>query len=420
MGKKKSVRIQNLKEKRYNCSTVMLKYILKLFVLLQLIVIFSWFVGERFFPIRETFLGKGLEETVNQPLVWSRANFDGFHYAKIARDGYQYLQQAFFPFYPKLIKFFQPMFHSFIISGIFVSSTFFILYLWMMKNLLEEEGEKQETIKNTLLFLVLFPTSFYLVSVYTESLFLFLVLLSFWLAKRKSWLLAGLTAGLASYTRPVGILLLPALVYEYYQSESKRKMKERILAAKEALIEKLKPKYLVYFLKSRWSHFKNLIFLSLSSWGLLSYMFYLKRTTGDWFYFARVQPSFGAQRSVNKVIMLYQVFWRYLKMIFTVNPRSYVYFNVWFEFLIALLFLTLLFLGWFIFKLRRSWMIFATLAYLLPTLTGTFSSMPRYVLACFPCFLVLAKLKLPKLIYFISGTLLLICTALFVRGYWIS
>lgn len=399
----------------------MLKYVLKLFFLLQLVVVFSWFLGEKFLPMRETFSGKGLGEMISQPLVWSRANFDGFHYTKIARDGYQYLQQAFFPFYPKLIKFFQPVFRSFIVSGIFISSLFFLLFLWLMKKLLEEEGEKEEAIKKTLLFLVLFPTSFYFVSVYTESLFLFLVLLSFWWAKRKQWLLAGLTAGLASYTRLVGIFLFPALVYEYYQSESKRKMKERLLAARKALIEKLSFKYLLYFFKSRWPHFKNLTFLSLSSWGLLSYMYYLKRTTSDWFYFARVQPDFGAQRSVNKLIMLYQVFWRYFKMITDINLiKTYAYFNVWLEFLIALLFLVLLILGWLVFEIRRSWMIFASLAYLLPTLTGTFSSMPRYVLVCFPCFLVLAKLKLPKIVYLISGALLLLCTALFVRGYWVA
>ena len=398
----------------------MKKYIGQLFFLLQLGVSFSWLLGQKLFPLKESFLGKGLGERVNQPLLWSRANFDGFHYVKIARDGYQYLQQAFFPFYPRLIKLVQPLTGSFLLSSILISSFFFLGTLYLLAQILKEEGEKEKTIKKTLLFLVLFPTSFYFVSAYSESLFLFLVLLSFYWAKKRRWFLAGLTAGLASYTRLVGIFLLPSLIYEYYQKETKRGMKERLLAAKQGLVYRLRPKYLIYFLKSRWPHFKNLLFLSLSGWGLLSYMYYLKRVHNDWFYFVRVQPQFGAQRKVDRLIMLYQVFWRYLKMIVTVDPKSYLYFNVWFEFLIALLFLFLLILGWLVFKLPRSWMLFASLAYLLPTLTGTFSSLPRYVLVCFPCFLVLAKLRLPRLIYLFSALLLLLCSALFVRGYWIS
>jgi len=378
--------------------------------------------------MKEAFLGRGLGESVVQPLIWSRANFDGFYYAKIARDGYQHLQQAFFPFYPKLIKFFQPLFGNFIIAGIFLSSACFLLALWLLARLLRKEGEEEATIRRTLLFLTLFPTSFYFVSVYTESLFLFLVLLTFWWAREKRWWLAGFTAGLASYTRLVGIFLFPALLYEYYQTESRRRMSERLSAVKKALVYRLSFNYLVYLFKSRWHHLKNLFFLSFSWWGLLSYMIYLKKTTGDWFYFARVQPDFGAQRSVDRLILLYQVFWRYLKMIFSVDPRSYIYFNVWFEFLIALLFLAILIWAWLMIfhqekekiSWRPSWLIFASFAYLLPTLTGTFSSMPRYVLVCFPCFLVLAKLKLPKLSYFLSGAFLLICAALFVRGYWIA
>ncbi len=398
----------------------MIKYIFKLFLFLQIIFIFSWFSGKSFLPLKEAFLGRGLGELTDQPLIWSRANFDGFYYAKIARDGYQYLQQAFFPFYPRLIELLQPIFQSFIVSGIFISSLFFIFCLWLLAKILKEEGEKEETIKKTLLFLVLFPTSFYFISVYTESLFFFLVLLVFWLAKKKKWFWVGLVAGLASYTRLVGIFLFPALVYEYYEGESKRRMKERVAVAKKTLAARLNFKYLTYFFKSRRRHIKNLFFISLSSWGLLGYMSYLQKTMQDYFYFIKVQSGFGAQRDVSRIIMIYQVFWRYLKMILTVNFRDPIYFTIWLELLVSSLFLILLVLAWWKFKLRQSWLVFSVLAYILPTLTGTFSSMPRYALVCFPCFLVLAKLKLPKWVYPVSGGLLLLCSALFVRGYWIG
>jgi len=401
----------------------MFKHILKLFLFLQAALVVSCFLGQKFLPLQTGFLGRKFGEFAHQPLLWPRANFDGFHYLSIARNGYGYLEQMFFPFYPKLIKFLYPLFNSFLFSGLFISSLFFILCLKLLGEILKEEGENKKTVRKTLLFLVLFPASFYFLSVYTESLFLFLILSSFWLAKKKKWLLAGLTAGLASYTRLVGICLLPALVCEYYESESGRKMKERIKSARTGLIYKFRIKYLVYFFKSRWVHLKNFFFIFLSGWGLLAHSYYLKKTCGDWLYFIKIRPSFGGQRPAGRVIMPYQVFWRYLKMIFAVDPKTFVYFNVWLEFLTALLFLGLLAWGWYRRKqnkIKTSWLVFSSLVYLLPTLTGTFSSMPRYVLACFPCFLVLAKLKLPKVIYFFSGALLLLCTALFARGYWIA
>ncbi len=245
-------------------------------------------------------------------------------------------------------------------------------------------------------------------------------------------MLAGLIAGLASYTRLVGIFLLPALLVEYYQQESRRRISQRAVAIRNKLAH-FHFHYLLDTLRSRTKHLKVFLFVSLSSWGLLKYMYYLKQSQGDWLYFIKIQSNFGAQRSVNKLTLLYRVFWRYLKMIVTVNPRQWLYFNLWLELLIAVLFLGLLTWGWYKrkeYKIRDSWLIFATLAYLLPTLTGTFSSMPRYVLVCFPAFITLArlfanlkekKLKEIKWLYLaISLFLLLISSMLFFRGYWVA
>lgn len=391
-----------------------MKYCLKLLLLLELVLIIAWFLGEKFLSIRtETFLGKGLGEPRQNSLVWSRANFDGFYYTKIARDGYQYLQQAFFPLYSKLIKFFHPVFKSYIVSGLFISHSCFILAIWLLFKLLRL-NEAGKTVKKTLLMILLFPTSFYFLSVYTESLFLLLIILSFWFAKKKKWLLAGIAAGFASYTRLVGVFLWPALIVEYFETN-------------QDLIKRVKIK--------AGETIKNLVSLIfLPPMGLIFYMNYLYRTIGDPLYFIKVQPGFGAQRSVSRIIMIYQVFWRYLKMIWTVDKSDPIYFTVWLEFSIALLFLGLLIWGWLKrkeLKLNYSYLVFATMAYVLPTLTGTFSSLPRYVLVCFPCFLIIGRifadlekkkgLSRIRIVYLtISLILLIICSGMFFRGYWIG
>ena len=412
------------------------KYVLKLVAFLEGVLLVAWAVGEKIVSFRERFLGKGLGEKISS-LFWSRANFDGFHYTKIARDGYQYAQQAFFPLYPQLIKFFSRFFKSYIISGLFISHLAFFLLLWFLFKLFKEEGIEESRIKQALFLLVIFPTSFYFLSVYSESLFLFFVILSFYLARKGKFLAAGLVGGLASYTRPVGVFLFPALLVEYYQIASRRKMKDRLLALKERLTHPRRNHFL-YLLQTRLPHLKNFFFISLSLWGLGKYMFFLKKTQNDWLYFAHVQPSFGAQRTVNRIILLYQVFWRYLKMVFTVYPKQWLYFNVWFELIISSLFLFLLVWGWYKrkeYKIRNSWLVFATAAYLLPTLTGTFSSMPRYVLVCFPCFLVLSRIMEQLLLslkdnkkkralrwgyILISTSILVIVSTAFFCGYWVA
>jgi hypothetical protein len=391
-----------------------------LFILLQLVPVVSWLLGQLWLPLRSVFSAKDVIEVIESPFLWSRANFDGVHYVSIAREGYGYLQEAFFPFYPSLINIVEKITPNYVLAGILISSLSFLGSLFLLKDLLKDYGVNKKTIKNTLLWLVLFPTSFYFVSVYTESLFLFLVLLSFWLARKKQWLMAGIAAAFASNTRLVGIFLVPALAYDYYTQSAVRNMKERMETVSQGISQRLRPKYWWHFIKTRAKHLKNIGFISLGSAGLLKYMLTLQRRTGDALRFVYVQSEFGANRTPKELILIYQVVWRYIKMIFTVDPQSFLYFNVWLEFLISLLFIFLIIYGWLKYEIKNGWMIFAAFSFLLPTVTGTFSSMPRYVLVCFPCFLVLGKFDLPKWVYGLSFGLLLICSMLFVRGYWIA
>ncbi len=391
-----------------------------IYLILQVVPVISWIIGKKWLPLREPFIGRHIMEILESPYLWTRANFDGEHYVSIARQGYGYLQEAFFPFYPGLISFVETFTFNYVLAGIIISSISFLAVLYLFKKLLKEENEKTETINKSLLWLVLFPTSFYFVSVYSESLFLFFVLLSFWFAKKEKWLMAGISAAFASYTRLVGIFLVPAILYDYYTKDVVRGMRERIETVSKGFKERLRPQYWWHFIRTRARHLKNITFISLGAAGLLKYMLFLRRRTGDALRFVNVQSEFGANRAPKEFILIYQVVWRYIKMVFTVDPQSFMYFNVWLELSITILFLFLIVYGWIKYEIRNSWMIFSAFAFLLPTLTGTFSSMPRYVLVCFPCFWVLAKMDPPKWVYGLSFGLQLICAMLFVRGYWIA
>lgn len=334
------------------------------------------------------------KKPVNPTFFWNRANYDGMHYLDISRKGYGIYQQAFFPLYPRLIHSTssllggKDLMAALIISNLAIFLSLIILYRLVLIDFDHKVAQK------TIIFLLLFPTSFFFGFVYTESLFLFFVLASFYAARKKSWLLVGILGALASNTRIVGILLLPALLYEGWEQ---------------------------YKLKNSKFAIRNLLPVLMIPLGLLSYMRYLMINFKDPLMFVHVQTSFGAGRSSGKIILLYQVFYRYLKMILTTKFDP-LYFTVWLELSMAVSFIYLLIMAYKK-QIRASYLVFAVFAFLVPTLSGTFLSMPRFVLILFPCFIFLGTIKNKKVIRFLQIIfvfLAILCTLMFIKGYWIS
>lgn len=375
-----------------------LPWIIKLFLSWRIFLLIVATYAIQALPFKSSFpYWESLLAVNGHPLFWSWGNFDGVHYITIAKQGYSaQFTQAFFPLFPLLIRYTSQVINNYLASGLLISHLSALVALLLFYKLVSiDRGDS--TARRTILYFILFPTSFYLVSLYTESFFLCLVFAAFLSARRSKWWLAGIFGALASATRVLGILLLPALLVDWYYSK-----KTKSVYTPSELVKALFP---IFF----------------SSAGLLVYMNYLKQAFSDPLLFINAQPAFGASRTSDKLILLYQVFWRYAKMIFSVDPSSLLYFTVWQEALSGFLFLILSFLA---FKYTRtSYALFGLLSYVVPTLTGTFSSMPRYVLILFPSFMVLGLIKNPRfqrIWWLISAILLAINTALFVRGYWIA
>jgi Gpi18-like mannosyltransferase len=330
--------------------------------------------------------------------VWSFANFDGVHYLTIAKTGYsaQYTQ-VFFPLYPILIRnvgYILP-FLSPVIIGQLISVLCLITMIFMLYSLIKIDY-KTSVSMYSIIFLLFFPTSFFWGSIYTESLFMMLTVGSFLAARKGNWVASGIFGGLASGTRSVGVFLLPALLWEWWEQN-------------KGLGNRQKAKI-----------FYSPLLLIIVGIGI--YMAYLQVKFGDALYFWHAQPVFGAQRSGNSIILLPQVLWRYMKILRSVPMYTETF---WIPF--AEMFFTLFCISSLLYahkiKVRLSYLIFSWIAVILPTLTGTFSSMPRYVLVAFPMYIVLASIKrnsikISLLLVFIS--LLVVFTGLFTRGHWVS
>jgi Gpi18-like mannosyltransferase len=330
--------------------------------------------------------------------MWS--NFDGLHYQDIAKYNYGTSTKtdkdyAFFPVYPWLIKTTNPLIGNFTVSGLIVSNLAFVLSLFMLYKLIRLD-HTPKIAKYTLFLILIFPTSFFFGSVYNESTFLLLAVLSFYFARKNNFPLACILAAIATATRVTGIFVWFALIIEFFNVYG------------GSLKKALTPKAL---------------WLAVPPLGLLSYMYYQFRMTGDPFFFINVQNLMSG-RSTEKLILLYQVFYRYFKMLLTVDPWNSVYFTVVLEFLVGLLFLLLLIFS--IKKIRLSYWVFCALSYILPTFTGTLSSLPRYVIVLFPMFIFLASwLDMHRpfvryLYYAFCIILSLLSIAFFTRGYFIG
>jgi len=374
--------------------------ILFLFLFWRLLLIIVGIFAVRYIPLahQDRFLGGGPNNYRIFPEFFSWANFDGEHYLSIAIFGYKALEHAFFPIYPMIIYFFSHLFSSNLLEsivnsvlvGIYISNISFIFALILLFELIKIDFSRKISFL-TLVVLLIFPTSFYFGSLYNESLFLLLSVLSFYFARKGKWRFASLFGLLSSATRVFGILLLPALLIEAYQ--------QRI-------------------------SIKKVLWLFMIPFGLGAYMVYQYINVGDPLAFYHLQKIVGEQHQ-SGVISLPQVYFRYIKMVLTVDITNPIYQTIWLEFLIGLAFLILPIYGYFK-KIRLSYIFYAMVGFLLPTIQGSFSSLPRYILILFPSFLALAIFfnslpKIIKLLFVVAcSSVLIVEASMFLRGYWVA
>jgi len=320
----------------------------------------------------------------------------------IAAKGYT-VNAGFFPLFPLLINIFTHLFgqnilpfdpKQYLAATVLVNS-FFLLSLLIFYKLTKLDYSENIAIWS-IVFLLIFPTSFFYSSIYSESLFLLLSLLSFYFARKKKWFLAGTMGMFLSAARVVGIAIFPALLYEYFK-ENKNVLN------KVAPYIKVQP-------------------LFMAPLGLIFYIIYNAYRWGNPFYFIQAQGNFANNRTVNSIVLFPQTIIRYIKILFTVRPNIYEWWVALFELSFFVFALILFYIAWKK-KIRISYLIFGILCFLIPVSSGTFSSLPRYIAPIFPLFITLALIKnrVFKIIYCtLSAILLFVFFMLFSKGYYIS
>lgn len=389
-----------------------MKKVLQFFLVWKVGVYLLALLGALLVPFNPRFLIYQDLNIIDLPyLVWIWGNFDGVHYLSIARLGYQTLQQPFFPLYPLFIFLFNSAFSlNFVISAILISNVAFFLSLFIMGKLyLVDVGKRSLNI--FFLAIIFFPTSFFYGAVYTDALFLLFSLLTIYFSRKKQWVLASITGGLATLTRLNGLALFLYLLAEYVISHNDQKLlwnyKKILTLAKSSFSKEKILSSKVY----------AIILVPLSFIGYLAYVHLLFK---DWT-LTFTTMDIWKQSSIT---FPPQVFWRYLKLIALWNFDRVDYWVAILE-----LFFILFYLGLIVYsfkKIKFSYWLLLIVSILIPWLTGTFAGMPRYGLHLYPLFLTITlfldkKSIFLKFIYFlISVILFFIFMALFTRGYFVA
>lgn len=327
------------------------------------------------------------------------SQWDGQWYLRILKDGYWYKGSevqspvAFFPLYPLLGKIltyfgFSPELALFLVSNF--SCLGFFVFFWQLTK--EEFGEK--VANKALFYYAVSPLSFIFSSLYTESLFLFLVSLFFYFLKRKEFLKASLMAGLASATRPFGIFLVFPLFF--------------------------------IFIKERIKIWKILTYLLISSFGLITYSTYLYFKLGEIMPFLKV-----------KMVAWHHIWtfpWESFQIFgeFILKTPSYNYFFsiAIFDFLILILFTFLLFYSFK--KIPIFYQFFVLPTYFLslcqpwePNFFLPSGSLSRYMFQLLPLMMFLGLVgeknkKIDFLIIFFFISLFGPLSLAFFHGFWVE
>lgn len=326
--------------------------------------------------------------------MWRR--FDSGFYLDIARNGYwpaSTLKGAsnwiFHPLYPLCIFLFAHLFGgsdvAFNLAAVLVSNAAALVAITYLYKLVRLDFNAPVAAR-TILFLALFPTSFFLSAMFSESLFLACAVTCMYYARRRQWWIAGICGGLASLARIQGLALIVPVAWEFWQALGDRyaplpdlsaaTLREKAYAWLDSRMNGLaiaseKPRTWLYLLA-----------IVLIPLGLVPFLIYSQVKTGD--FLATIhnhQVGWGRYFSFP-----WQLISSALSHPLLPDPMNW---NFWIVNIIAIG----VFLGFTLWALRRlpmTYALYTCVMVLLPLCTNSINSISRYYLVVFPAFLLLA------------------------------
>ena len=265
---------------------------------------------------------------------------------------------AFFPLFPLIERAGGVIFGSAFRAGLIASYLFLFGSLILLIRLAEISGLSPAAADRSLWLICFYPFSYFFSFPLTESLFLFLTLLSFFLIGSNRPIWAGLALAFASATRPTGLLLIPGFIVEMYFKK------------KRSAVDPDAPSWNSIALAA-----------SIAPLGTALYALYLWQHTGSPLAFSLNQQAWGRQAiTFSGLITSLLSPFRAIS-----GPWDFILLNT------AAAYLSLFCAGWAIAKGRYGWAL-VILGPLCASLgTGITQSFGRFTSISFPVFLILAE-----------------------------
>lgn len=325
------------------------------------------------------------------PFVEKFIKWDAHWYTYAAQQGYDSQSIVFFPVIILLLRGAWQFginvgLGGFIICNLFAVASFVMLYLVLRRDF------SDRVVQRALYAYAVMPTSFFLNSIYTESIFLTFSLTCIYFTRQKKWWLAGIFAALAALTRNLGIFLMLFMLYEY----------------------------IAVYWQQRRPDFSLLAF-SLPPLGLLLFMSYNLWRVGSAVAFINGQKEWGRQFEYPWVNI-----WNNIRLVEAsfphVQPGILLDSVLVAGCLAALLSMSLMRP----FNMRISYLIVGWFWFLIPMFSTTawfpLYSMSRFILVIFPVYVWLGRL--PDLFFYgymiLNVVLLSLCTIGFTGWRWLG
>lgn len=347
------------------------------------------FHGDNIYPVREA-VERGWHFTPYRLLdMWAR--WDSGWYLNITfnnlRNSEGFTNLAFYPLYPFIIRAgnyflfnFQGHRTTFIFVAVIVSNLAFLGALLILRKILLRVGFSEKFARGTLWLLLITPFSFYFSAVYTEGVFLFLVLATVWFCLEKRWLLCAVTAALLMVSRPVAqLVIIPVAISYLVQNKSR-------------------------------IHWKDVLGFALVPMVTFGYVWTLYLLSGDWLMVFNSHNSWGHQASTPWSVLM--------KIDPTYLINSYV--NISMVIMVTALLLLALWR-----HPLKEWSLFGLFLVFTPLFLGVSHSLGRYTVTSFTAMIALQGLleNRPNLQRLVTYGMLAVQVLLFagwVRFYWIG
>ena len=400
----------------FTIETQALRAVLLSFLTTRILVFLIIFLSSSTIPMRT---GPFTYASPNNLLLDGLVRYDSWWYHAIVTQGYDIGNietgvqgnVAFFPLYPLFVKMMAAITGNVFLGGVLVSNIAFLIALAYLYALTRREFD-DETAARAVFYLAAAPTAVFFSAMYTESLYIALVVATFYYAHRGQWDRAALCGALTAATRNTGILMAAVIALEGMHQHGARFRPPSLTFAGW-------PAYYRQQLKLAMNSWRCIIAGSLVLTGLLFYMAYLSNAFGDPLGFIHVQSTWGREVSAGSAFKILGNTIRELN----IGPNIWLgQFNpvILMDTLSTLVFIPLIIAV--VLKMRPAHAVFVGLTFVVPLSTGTVGSMNRYILMLIPCFMLLAhwakRSWLDRLVLGVSLPLMAYSSVLFSHWYF--